>query len=523
MAIKGTGATYLRRSKDKKERGRNVAWQKRENRQLAKFFANEDLPESAVYADNDMSASLFAKKARTDWQRLLLDIEHGPIRRLYSVMVDRITRLPKEIEKLIDLANRGLFDLVIIPNPNYDDDKDQLPYIAIDLRTPEGVSSIRGMVNNADIEVRNLSIRLKRTARRLRAEGKTDHGVIAVGFKGRRHGLDNDAGEVIEETEAERLRIDARRWVNGVQLSTIALEWSGNVEGLPMVARPMVSHINWRDGTKTAQTQWTPGQVRNTLTNPRNAGLRMHKGEVIGKLPTAIYDAALWADVQNYAEGGTRGPRATKRSKWTGWVICAGKMEDGSPCGAVMLWNDATSGAHFKCVKTQGRRACGKNYCRADALEDVTYKWLLENIDRKAFRALLASDSKGKLAALNAQAKVEERRQACDRRYGRGGFRSEAAYDRAIAEVDADEAAAQAALRMAGTSSAVEQYLGKGDALAAALANTDRPLSTDEHRALLLGTKHRAYIVPNPVRRSKFDPKRIVIGTEMPEPKDRAA
>jgi resolvase-like protein len=526
MKVKGDAAAYLRRSKDPKERGRNVAWQKRETAAIAKAFANEVVPDNMFFADNDKSASKFAKQTRTDWARLLQLIEHGNVRRLYCVMLDRLTRQPKEAEKLVTFADAGLFDLIIYPNVRYEEDpENNEPFAYIDLRTTEGINQWRGAINGADVEIRNLSARLRRSARRLRAEGRADHGTIAVGFLGRRHGLDSDSGEVINEVEAARMRTDAERWLNGTTLTTIAQEWSGHVKGLPMVERAMVAHKNWKDGTSIKQTDWTPGQVRGALLNPRNAGLRTYQGDVIGQLPQAIYSQKLWRALELYAEDVARGPRGTKVGHWSSWVVCAGTMEDGSPCGATMLYDNSSNVGQFRCKAIQGRRACGRNNANAAVVQAASYKWLATEANNPALRQLLAGDDKAKKAALATLAKIEERRAMLDRKLGRGW--KESHYDRAMAEVDRDEAEAQTALRLAGGGAGgglVEQYLGKGDALVAALTNTERPMTAGEHRALLLGTKHRAYILPSPVRNQKFTADRVKIRTRMPtQPKQKAA
>jgi DNA invertase Pin-like site-specific DNA recombinase len=61
-----------------------------------------------VYPDNDVSAY---SQPRPAWQRLLSDIEAGTIEAIVCWHVDTLTRSPRELEEVIDLADRRGIEL----------------------------------------------------------------------------------------------------------------------------------------------------------------------------------------------------------------------------------------------------------------------------------------------------------------------------------------------------------------------------------------------------------------------------
>jgi len=62
-----------------------------------------------IYADNDVSA--YARKPRPEWVRLAGDIRAGLITGIACWHVDRLTRSPRQLEDVIDLAERNGVEL----------------------------------------------------------------------------------------------------------------------------------------------------------------------------------------------------------------------------------------------------------------------------------------------------------------------------------------------------------------------------------------------------------------------------
>ncbi len=62
-----------------------------------------------MYADNDMSA--YTGTPRPEWNRLIADVLAGIISGIACWHVDRLTRTPRELEDVIDLAERHSVEL----------------------------------------------------------------------------------------------------------------------------------------------------------------------------------------------------------------------------------------------------------------------------------------------------------------------------------------------------------------------------------------------------------------------------
>jgi site-specific DNA recombinase len=60
---------------------------------------------AGIYADNDVSA--YTRKPRPEWLRLQADIRAGMVTGIACWHVDRLTRSPRELEDVIDLAERN--------------------------------------------------------------------------------------------------------------------------------------------------------------------------------------------------------------------------------------------------------------------------------------------------------------------------------------------------------------------------------------------------------------------------------
>ena len=94
-------AIYCRISMDRTGAGLGVSRQQEECRVLADRLG---WSVSMTYVDNDVSA--YSGKSRPGWQRLLADIRAGTVDAVICWHVDRLTRTPRELEDVIDLADR---------------------------------------------------------------------------------------------------------------------------------------------------------------------------------------------------------------------------------------------------------------------------------------------------------------------------------------------------------------------------------------------------------------------------------
>lgn len=94
-------ALYLRISRDSEDLGLGVARQRRDCEALAKAKGWHVVD---VYEDNDISAS--TTRPRPAYQRMAQSVEAGELDGVVVWDVDRLTRTPRELEDVIDWAER---------------------------------------------------------------------------------------------------------------------------------------------------------------------------------------------------------------------------------------------------------------------------------------------------------------------------------------------------------------------------------------------------------------------------------
>lgn len=205
-----------------------------------------------VYADNDVSAT--RSKVRKQYQRMLADVQEGRINAVIVWSVDRLTRTPRELEDVIDLANQFGVEFANVGG-------------TINLSSPEGRAMARQMGTFARLEVENMSKRLKRKFQQ-RAEAGEPHGFSPYGFT-RETVVDEVTGakvkrDVPNPDQAALVAEGARRVLERESLRSIVADW--NERSIP--------------GPKA--DRWNTTILRQILLRPTNAGLRQYQGKVIG-------------------------------------------------------------------------------------------------------------------------------------------------------------------------------------------------------------------------------------------------
>lgn len=233
---------YVRISRDSEGTGLGVARQESECRTLA---AARGWTIVDVYRDNDISA--FSGKRRPEYERLIADIEAGLIDAVLAWHPDRLTRQPRELETLIDILQAHIVDVATVAAGAYD------------LTTASGrtVARMVGVVARGESEQKSERLR---SQRRQAAERGVRHGGP------RPYGFDDD-GVTHRPDEVARLREAVELILDGGSLSDAARVLGGR----------------------------SRASVKRTLTAPRIAGLRQHRGEVIGTAEwEPVIDRATW-------------------------------------------------------------------------------------------------------------------------------------------------------------------------------------------------------------------------------------
>jgi DNA invertase Pin-like site-specific DNA recombinase len=358
-----TAVLYARVSDDRDGRSRSV------DQQLEECRAYADAKGWAVVeeiTDSDMSASRYSRKSRPGWARVLELAESCEVGALVAWDLDRLLRQPKELEHLIDLADKGL-PVVTLGGGD------------VNLGSSDGRFIARILVAKAAKESDDTSRRVKRAkaARAARGEPVRVEGIRALGW------VD---GVTVNSAEAALIRDAARRLLDGeVGVTAIAREW--NERGL---RRPRSARA------------WSATTVRAVLESPRNAGLVQHQGEVVGvgNWP-AIIDRVTYEQVRAmFADPKRR--HATRRSTFTGVVRCG-------RCGGTLHLDLSRHKRVWRCKPSVGSDRCGRLAVTAALVEPLVLDALFEVVDTGRLPASPEADDGAAVAAASELADVERR------------------------------------------------------------------------------------------------------------------
>jgi site-specific DNA recombinase len=215
----------------------------------------------AVLRDRGLSAGLVLvddgrsawnpSVVRDGWEALMARIESGESGGVIVFDLERFARKPKDGERLIEAAERGIVVL--------DSDAE------FDLTTASGKKSFRDAMAAAAYYSDRLSDRTRRGKRTKAMAGSVD--------ARRSFGFELD-GVTLRESEAEVVRDCARRLLAGETQDSLLREL--RAAGVPTVRG----------------AAWGYTTFRQVMTRPRNAGYICHRGVVVPgvKLPAAILD-----------------------------------------------------------------------------------------------------------------------------------------------------------------------------------------------------------------------------------------
>ncbi|MGB8500910.1 recombinase family protein, partial [Mycobacterium sp.] len=213
---------YVRISQDRTGAGLGVERQADDCQQLCEAKSWKVVE---VYVDNDVSA--FSGKRRPEWERLLADIAAGEIDAVVGWHVDRLTRSPRELEDVIDLAERHGLELATVTGD-------------IDLGTVSGRTFARMLGVMARNESEHKSERQRRANEQSAAAGKVHGGGM------RPFGYAKDRRTVVTE-EAEIVKECAERVLAGDSLRGVARE------------------LRARGAQTSAGRDWQPRSLRQVL------------------------------------------------------------------------------------------------------------------------------------------------------------------------------------------------------------------------------------------------------------------
>lgn len=339
-------ALYTRISSDRDDTRLGV---KRQEEDCRRLVADRGWKVEQVYCDNSISAA--GKKARPKYQQMLTDIAAG---RFDAVVVwdqDRLVRRPIELEEFVQTCERaGVRHLATVHGD-------------ADLGTGDGllIARIKGAV--AAEEVAKTGARIRRKHEELAKAGKLHGGGT------RPFGYEVDR-VTVRPAEAKLVQSAAKRIAGGASLRSVVADWNG------------------RGITTPTGAQWRSGVLRRLLTSPRVAGLREHRGEVVGDavwLP--VVDRGTWEAVRTVLLD----PRRNKHHAPARRYLLTGGVARCGLCGARLVARPRENGDRcYVCATGPNFEGCGKIRIGADPLEEYI---------SDAVIALLASDDLAEILA----------------------------------------------------------------------------------------------------------------------------
>jgi DNA invertase Pin-like site-specific DNA recombinase len=349
-------AIYVRISKDRAGAGLGVQRQEQECRELAGRLG---LTVLAVYVDNDLSA--YSGKPRPEYQRLLTAVEAGSVDTVVAWHTDRLHRSPTELEVYISKCDkRGVPTHTVKAGP-------------LDLSTPSGRMVARQLGAVARYEVEHMVERQRAAKLQAATAGRWGGGRRPYGYEA--------DGVTVRHAEAAELVAVTDELILGASL------------------RGQAAALNAR-GVKTAtDSAWSPTELKRVVIRPRNAGLRSHRGKVIGRAEwPAIVTEDKWRAVCGIlTDSGRRTTWARNRAWLLSGVALCGVCKD-----ETTLRGDLIRGTHSSVPSY----TCRKSKCvvrNAAELDRYVGDLVVERLSRPDAVELLHVDDRPDLSAMHLE------------------------------------------------------------------------------------------------------------------------
>lgn len=351
METSKRAAIYSRISADPHGEALGVARQEADARDLC---ARRGWTVVNVYTDNDISA--WSGKLRPAYREMLAAIERDEVDAIVTWHPDRLHRQTRELVPFIDLVNAHQVTVETVTAG------------ALDLSTPSGRMQARIVGTVAEYESEHKAERIRRKLEQNAAEGRHHGGSRPYGWR--------DDRVTLDPTEAAVVRDAARRLLSGESVKSIA-------RSLSAAGVPSASGHPWRDVT-----------VRDMLLRDRNAGLRVHHGEVVGAgLWASILDEATLLEVKSVLLDPSR--RTTPGRD--GRVHLLSSIARCGVCGGPIVV--ARSKPYAGRTKPIYRCVAGHVSRVQEAVDDFVSEVIVGRLSRDDARELLAPPSRGRKAA----------------------------------------------------------------------------------------------------------------------------
>ncbi|MDX6284933.1 MAG: site-specific recombinase [Frankiales bacterium] len=455
-----SAAIYARISSDQEGGGLGVARQVEDCQRLA---ADLGWPVTDTYVDNDISA--YSGKARPEYRRMLADITDRAVDAVIVYHVDRLTRRPIELEEFVEALDEAQIR--------------NMRFVVgdVDIGTGDGLLVARILSAMAANESATKSRRIRRKLDQVAAQGRPHGG------SHRPFGYEDDR-VTVRADEAAVIRAVAARFLAGESIRSLTTWLDDNsvrtVEGGP-----------WRTPTVSAM-----------LRSPRIAGMRQHRGQVIGQ---AVWDgiisehdrARILARFDQQARSGTRSPR---RYLLSGLLRC-GK------CGNALFSSPRANTRRYVCLSGPDHRGCGRLTVVAPPLEQFVADMVIYRLDTSEFANQLAGRAAADAQSAALSEALASEQQGLDELAELFGTKQITAREWMTAKRPMEERQRDLERRLARASNAstLDGFVGHGDRLRAQWAD----LNLTRQHAIIRTVLDHAVIGPGVSGARSLDPDRV--------------
>lgn len=275
-------AVYVRISRDRIGAGLGVQRQEGDCRELAGRLGHEV---AEVYSDNDLSA--YSGRPRPAYRRMLADVAAGKVDVILAWHTDRVHRSPVELEEYITVCETGGVPThTVKAGP-------------LDLATPSGRLVARQLGAVARYEVEHQIERQQAAKQQAAVSGKWGGGRRPYGY----------------EADGVTVRAD--------EAKVVAAATDAILVGSSL--RAQVAQLSESGHLTSTGRPFTATELRRVLLRPRNAGLRQHRGEVVGKAVwPPLVDEERWRAVVSILTDPGRRTSFSVARKWllTNVAVC---------------------------------------------------------------------------------------------------------------------------------------------------------------------------------------------------------
>jgi site-specific DNA recombinase len=463
---------YCRISEDRADGALGVG---RQREDCLKIAAAKGWQVVDTYIDNNSSASRYSRKARTEYLRLLDDIEAGKLDAVVIWMEDRLQRQVLELAEFLKVCEKaGVHKIASVGGE-------------FDVADPDQRNMLYIKAAMAEAEVEKLRSRVQRQRLQAAQRGEPHPGGRrGFGFVGA--GRSAVAAAQVSR-ERELIRDAADRVLAGQSVHGIAAEWEQ------------------RDVRTPSGNHWSSQNIRQMLLSPAIAGYRTHLGAMIEGAWEPIIPPQRWEALRAVLTDPARtvGRRGRPAGHLlTGLAVCR-------RCGRRLAtdYQQRAGGRRariYACRRQVAYGGCGRLSRLAEPIEELVCEALFQAVEGPEFDRQMqaaASDTNDPTAELYRQLVADRARLDGLEDYLADGLLTADAHKRQRGRIEERMDAARSKLAATQSSRAVAQVPRN-------LREVWPSLSLDRRRAILGAIIERIEIHPQGTGHS-FDPDAIKV------------